>query len=86
MQKLGLGSLIGSLALVSSCAAAEIDLISNLKVSGDARLRVNLDTQTDDGIKLHTRILFNNNNWGDNSDDNFSWDEATFLLPVDNFF
>lgn len=115
MQKLGLGTLVGSLVLVSSSVAAEIDLISNLKLSGDARvraistsgidstsskanevfdsrIRLNIDTQTQDGIKLHTRILFDNNNWGNNNvntandDDNFSWDEASILLPVGDFF
>lgn len=115
MKRLGLGSLVASLAIVSSSVAAEIDLISNLKLSGDARvraistsgidstsskanevydsrIRLNIDTQTEDGIKLHTRILFDNNNWGNNNvntandDDDFSWDEASILLPVGDFF
>lgn len=115
MKKLGLATLVGSLGLISSSVAAEIDLISNLKLSGDARvrgvstsgitstsskanetynsrIRLNIDTQTEDGIKLHTRILFNNNNWGNNNvnteydDDQFKWDEASVILPLDNFF
>lgn len=115
MKKLGLATLVGSLALISSSLAAEIDLISNLKISGDARLRaistsgitasnsnanevydsrirLNLDTTTEDGIKLHTRILFDNNNWGNNNintandDDGFTWDEASVFIPYNDFF
>lgn len=114
MKKLVLGTLVGSMVLASSLYAeaptGKLELISNLKITGDARvrglstsgittantltrdtydsrIRVNLDTTTEDGIQIHTRIVFDNQSWGNTTNqDNFSWDEASILVPLDEFF
>ncbi len=104
MKKLGLLSLLTSVIL-TSVNAGELDLISDLKVSGDvrvrgvsvegdssaglnmdkqefeSRLRLNLDFTVDDVVKIHTRIVADNNAWGNNDNDEFTWDEAYVIVP-----
>lgn len=104
MKKLGLLSLLTSVIL-TSVNAGELDLISDLKVSGDvrvrgvsvegdssaglnmdkqefeSRLRLNLDFTVDDVVKIHTRIVADNNAWGNNDNDEFTWDEAYVTVP-----
>lgn len=108
MKKLVLTSIAASLA-VTSVLAGELTLISDLKVSGDARvrsvsqsgitaaakeaneyyesrIRLSLDATTEDKIQVHTRVLVDNNKWGKNSDDGFTWDEGTVLVPFEKSF
>ena len=104
MKKLGLLSLLTSVVL-TSMNAGELDLISDLKVSGDvrvrgvsvegdssaglnidkqefeSRLRLNLDFTVDEVVKIHTRIVADNNAWGNNDNDEFTWDEAYVTVP-----
>lgn len=104
MKKLGLLSLLTSVVL-TSMNAGELDLISDLKVSGDvrvrgvsvegdssaglnmdkqefeSRLRLNLDFTVDDMVSIHTRIVADNNAWGNNDNDEFTWDEAYVTVP-----
>lgn len=111
-KKLGLISLIASIA-VTSMQAGELELISDLKISGDARVRgvsvdgdtatsgstaattqdkqefesrvrVNLDFKVDDSVSVHTRIVADNNAWGNNTNDTFTWDEAYVVVPFNN--
>ncbi|XPV69038.1 MAG: hypothetical protein ACNI25_00315 [Halarcobacter sp.] len=108
-KRLGLISLVASIA-VTSMQAGELDLISDLKISGDARvrgvsvkgdtatsgstaatrqdkqkfesrLRLNLDFKVDDSVSIHTRIVADNNAWGNNNNDTFTWDEAYVVVP-----
>jgi hypothetical protein len=102
-KRLGLISLIASIA-VTSIQAGELDLISDLKISGDARVRgvsvdgdtaasrmdkqefesrvrLNLDFKVDDSVSVHTRIVADNNAWGNNNNDEFTWDEAYVVVP-----
>ena len=109
MKKLGLLSLAASIAVTSSLAG-KLDLVSDLKIEGDARvrsvsvegstatsnstaatykdkqelesrIRINLDFKTVDDISVHTRVVADNNAWGNNSNDTFTWDEAYILAP-----
>lgn len=109
MKKLGLLSLAASIAVTSSLAG-KLDLVSDLKIEGDARvrsvsvegstatsnstaatykdkqelesrIRINLDFKTVDDISIHTRIVADNNAWGNNNNDTFAWDEAYILAP-----
>ncbi|PUE66025.1 hypothetical protein [Arcobacter caeni] len=103
MKKLGLLSLAASI-VVSSAVAANIELASDLKVSGDAQVRgisvkgdtdtvkkdkqildseinLNLDFTTLEKVKVHTAIKLQNDAWGDNSNDTFTWEEAYVTVP-----
>lgn len=114
MKKIKLATLTTSLLLGSSVMAAELSLLSNLELKGDARvrgissnydttnkvhvknsndtfdsrIRINLDTTTDGGVKIHSRIIFDNSTWGvSNADRNkVQWDEASILVPITDGF
>lgn len=109
MSKVRLLSIAATLALTSSVMAAELSLLSNLSITGDARvrgistsgisaanakeketidsrIRLNLDSETEGGVKIHSRIKLDNDTWGNNGDDTFTWDEASVLLPLTDSF
>ena len=103
MKRFSLISFATALAL-SSGMAANIELASDLKLTGDAQVQaisvkgdtdtvkkdkqvfdseinLNLDFKTTEGIVVHTAIKLQNDAWGDNSNDTFTWEEANVLLP-----
>lgn len=107
MKRFNLLSLVACTALTSSIMAADLALVSNLKIDGDARVRglstsgitkanakdretydsrvrINLDSETKGGTKVHVRLVFDNDTWGNNNDDEFSWDEGTILVPLNS--
>jgi hypothetical protein len=59
----------------------DTDTVKKDKQILDSKLRVNLDFKTVDGIVVHSRIELQNDAWGDNSNDTFTWDEANVLVP-----
>lgn len=109
MNKKRLASVATSLVISSSALGAELSLLSNLEIEGDARvrgistsgitsnsdkaketydsrIRINLNTTTDSGVKIHSRVVLDNDTWGKTSDKNVEWDEASVLVPLKDFF
>ena len=103
MKRFSLISFATALALTSGMAA-NIELASDLKLTGDAQVQaisvkgdtdtvkkdkqvfdseinLNLDFKTTEGIVVHSAIKLQNDAWGDNSNDTFTWEEANVLLP-----
>ena len=109
MNKKRLASVATSLVISSSVLGAELSLLSNLEIEGDARvrgistsgitsnsdkaketydsrIRINLNSTTKSGIKIHSRIVMDNDTWGKTSDNDVEWDEASVLVPLNDFF
>jgi hypothetical protein len=47
----------------------------------DSEINLNLDFKTTGDIAIHTGIKLQNDAWGDNSNDTFTWDEAYVTVP-----
>ncbi len=47
----------------------------------DSEINLNLDFKTTGDIAIHTAIKLQNDAWGDNSNDTFTWDEAYVTVP-----
>lgn len=59
----------------------DTDTVKKDKQIFDSEVNVNLDFKTTGDIKVHTAIKLQNDAWGDNSNDTFTWDEAYVTVP-----
>jgi|SRR6218665_933529 hypothetical protein len=59
----------------------DTDTVKKDKQIFDSEINVNLDFKTTGDIKIHTAIKLQNDAWGDNSNDTFTWDEAYVTVP-----
>lgn len=59
----------------------DTDTVKKDKQIFDSEINVNLDFKTTGDIKVHTAIKLQNDAWGDNSNDTFTWDEAYVTVP-----
>ena len=59
----------------------DTDTVKKDKQVIDSEINLNLDFKTVEGIAIHTAIKLQNDAWGDNSNDTFTWDEAYVTVP-----
>ena len=59
----------------------DTDTVKKDKQIIDSEINLNLDFTTLEKIKIHTAIKLQNDAWGDNSNDTFTWDEAYVTVP-----
>lgn len=59
----------------------DTDTVKKDKQVIDSEINLNLDFKTVEGIAVHTAIKLQNDAWGDNSNDTFTWEEAYVTVP-----
>ena len=59
----------------------DTDTVKKDKQIFDSEVNLNLDFKTTGDIAIHTAIKLQNDAWGDNSNDTFTWDEAYVTVP-----
>jgi len=59
----------------------DTDTVKKDKQVIDSEINLNLDFKTTNDIAIHTAIKLQNDAWGDNSNDTFTWDEAYVNVP-----
>ena len=75
------------MALSSTVILADVLSASKIHISGDARVKgISISGITNNGAKVHTRIVDNNNQLGNNGDDTFTFDEASIIVPLPESF